>query len=119
MSETIEAIVAEEFGPKGSYSCMTRDEFRSAMTRAAEGRWVKVEDALPERTVSLPELRLPGGQVMGPQKNSGRVLVITRGNAQPTIDYLIEGADGTFAWYLTGTSGIVTHWRELPTPPTD
>lgn len=85
--------------------------------RAAADEWVSVAERLPERDVSLPELRLPNGEVMGPQKHSRRVLVQTRGNLLPTIDYVVEGADGTCVWYLSGISAVVIYWRDFPAPP--
>jgi len=97
------------------------DETISAHIRAIEdaqdyikrNRWISVTDRLPKRTIELPELKMPNGQVMGPQKNSANVLVLTRGNEEPTIDHLIEGADGELVWYLNAGS-TVTHWRLLP-----
>lgn len=59
MSETIEAIVREKFRlnddgtPVNTHYMMMEETFRSALTRAAEGRWVKVSERLPEPDVDV------------------------------------------------------------------
>jgi len=136
MSETIEAIVAEYFPDHGngnsfSYVSLTPVELRAALTRAAEGRWVKVSERLPEPGKTV--LALVGKSVI-------RCRRIPKFFAQCGEngygDYEDEGGDyneetdscywkeGWYEWnqfeethWMTGETP--TKWRSLPTPPTD
>ena len=112
MSE-IDKIVAEYFEVVDGRICpdwrsITEQELRSALIRAAEGRWVKVEDALPEGNVDC---------------------LVWNGYARRRGFY--AEVDNPFGdidagnWYTLQDNNCyykvsdITHWRLLPTPPTD
>lgn len=109
MSETIEAIVdehftfhTEKFG--SDWRAFTKDEFRSALTRAAEGRWESMETA-PKDAVIL--LSLP---VIGNLREEDRRVFEGRWNERQETWTSVNG------FILLSEA---TRWRELPTPPTD
>ena len=124
MSESIEAIVAEYFhndeltidtwDAQGAYTekiQLSKDEFRSALTRAAEGRWVKVSERLPEPEIgTATEYR-------------SRQIAVVRASSKPSMEiiWVRELLHWTAKAREIKAPLIWTHWQEisLPTPPTD
>jgi len=123
MSEIIEAIIEECFsdetlrgeGPlkfDTEYVMFSRDEFRSALTRAAEGRWEPIETAPKDGTYVLLKIKYSDNPIVAH-------FIVSSWSAC-TEDY--ETSCGTYC--QGGMPVMAKHskpigWRSLPTPPTD
>jgi len=106
----IDELVAEYFGGYvagvSDPIYFTAEQFRSALTRAAEGRWESIETA-PIQPFNQKEWF-----------KSGERLLLWTGNYAVIGQYGYTER-GIGRWQTSGRNFIPTHWQPLPTPPTD